>query len=96
MSMRLSRPQALLLAARLGMLADPAAFGHIKIYPTESKFGAREKYTMRVPNERKSAIIRVEGEFPAGLNVYNFEFKPGCDATGSNHRTDLTSCSVLV
>lgn len=43
----------------------------------QSTFGAREKYTMRVPNERQSPTIRVEGDFPAGLDVYDFEFKPG-------------------
>lgn len=53
------------------------AFGHIRIYPTDSTHGAREKYTMRVPNEKQVATIRVEGEFPQGLNVYDFEFKPG-------------------
>jgi len=53
------------------------AMAHIRIYPTESNYGAREKYTMRVPNEKQIATVRVEGEFPAGLNVYDFEFKPG-------------------
>ncbi|HLK47588.1 MAG TPA: DUF1775 domain-containing protein [Bryobacteraceae bacterium] len=53
------------------------AFSHIRIYPTESTYGAREKYTMRVPNEKKVATIRVEGEFPSELTVYDFEFKPG-------------------
>ena len=45
--------------------------------PTESAPGAREKYTMRVPNEKQVNTIRVEGEFPAGLQIYDFEFKPG-------------------
>src|SRR5690242_9543444 len=54
-----------------------AALAHIRIYPTESTFGAREKYTMRVPNEKQVATIRVEGEFPPEVNVYDFEFKPG-------------------
>ena len=53
------------------------AFAHIRIAPTESTPGAREKYTMRVPNERKVNSIRVEGDFPAGLQIYDFEFKPG-------------------
>ena len=53
------------------------AFGPIRIYPTDSTHGAREKYTMRVPNEKQVATVRVEGEFPQGLNVYDFEFKPG-------------------
>ena len=53
------------------------AFAHIRIAPTESATGAREKYTMRVPNEKQVNTIRVEGEFPAGLQIYDFEFKPG-------------------
>ena len=53
------------------------AFGHIRIYPTESQLGAREKYTMRVPNEKQVACIRVEGEFPPEVSIYDFEFKQG-------------------
>jgi uncharacterized protein YcnI len=53
------------------------AFGHIRIAPTESTTGAREKYTMRVPNEKQVTCSKIEGEFPAGLDVYDFEFKPG-------------------
>src|SRR5579864_5984119 len=77
MRVRLTPILAVLLGAVLSLLVAPIAFGHIKIYPTESTFGAREKYTMRVPNERQSPAIKVEGEFPAGLDVYDFEFKPG-------------------
>jgi uncharacterized protein YcnI len=72
-----SYSRTFLSVAFLTLLAASVALAHIKIYPTESTFGAYEKYTMRVPNERQSAVIRVEGEFPAGLNVYDFEFKPG-------------------
>jgi uncharacterized protein YcnI len=64
-------------AALLTLLIVPAAFGHIKIWPMESTYGAREKYTMRVPNEKQVATIRIEGEFPAELSLYDFEFKPG-------------------
>jgi uncharacterized protein YcnI len=32
---------------------------------------------MRIPNEKQVATIRVEGDFPAGLNIYDFEFKTG-------------------
>jgi uncharacterized protein YcnI len=53
------------------------AFAHIRIYPTESTLGAREKYTMRVPNEKKVTCIRIEGEFPPEVTIYDFEFKPG-------------------
>jgi uncharacterized protein YcnI len=67
----------LLWASALSLAAVPVLFGHIRIYPTESAFGAREKYTMRVPNEKQVDSIRVEGEFPQELNIYDFEFKPG-------------------
>ena len=53
------------------------AYGHIRIAPTESTTGAREKYTMRVPNEKQVTCSKIEGEFPVGLDIYDFEFKPG-------------------
>jgi uncharacterized protein YcnI len=61
----------------LTVLFASLALGHIRIYPAESAPGAREKYTMRVPNEKQVETIRVEGEFPPELRVYDFEFKPG-------------------
>jgi hypothetical protein len=70
-------PLPLLLAAACLSLFAGLATAHIRIYPTESVAGAREKYTMRVPNEKQIATIRIEGEFPAALKVYAFEFKPG-------------------
>src|ERR1035438_4141134 len=74
----------LTLSLRRGLIGSAVALAcasltlaHIRIAPTESSAGAREKYTMRVPNEKQVASIRVEGEFPAGLDIYDFEFKPG-------------------
>jgi uncharacterized protein YcnI len=67
----------LLSGSLLMLLAACVAFAHIRIAPTESAPGAREKYTMRVPNEKQVATTRIDGEFPAELNVYDFEFKPG-------------------
>src|SRR6185437_14193434 len=74
MTIHFPRTAAVLVAASL---VCAVALAHIRIYPTESTHGAREKYTMRVPNEKQVATIRVEGEFPGALNVYDFEFKPG-------------------
>ena len=48
--------------------------------PQQSAPGAREKYELRVPNERKSATITVEVHFPAGLRVTAVEQKPGWQA----------------
>lgn len=53
------------------------ASAHIRIAPTESAPGAREKYTMRVPNEKQVNSTKIVGEFPEGLDIYDFEFKPG-------------------
>lgn len=77
MSMPLPRLNRVLLGAAMTLLSSHVAFAHIRITPTESTQGAREKYTMRVPNERQVATIRVEGEFPSGVNIDSFEFKPG-------------------
>ena len=37
------------------------ASAHIRIYPTESTVGAREKYTMRVPNEKQVGSSKNRG-----------------------------------
>ena len=67
----------LLLGTIFAIVPSALLFAHITIWPKESAPGARERYTMRVPNEKQVATIRIEGEFPADLNVYDFEFKPG-------------------
>jgi len=67
----------LLTAAALALTCSVLALAHIRIAPTESTTGAREKYTMRVPNEKQVNCSKIEGEFPAGLDIYDFEFKPG-------------------
>ena len=67
----------LLLGTILAFVPSALLFAHITIWPKESAPGARERYTMRVPNEKQVATVRIEGEFPAELNVYDFEFKPG-------------------
>jgi uncharacterized protein YcnI len=69
--------RSLLLGTILAIVPSALLFAHITIWPKESAPGARERYTMRVPNEKQVATVRIEGEFPAELNVYDFEFKPG-------------------
>ena len=66
----------LFCATVITLVCVGSAWAHIRIYPTESTVGAREKYTMRVPNEKQVGSSKVEGEFPEGLQVYDFEFKP--------------------
>ena len=57
-----------------------SAVAHVTIWPQQSAPGAREKYELRVPNERKSATITVEFRFPRGLRVTAVEQKPGWQA----------------
>jgi uncharacterized protein YcnI len=66
-----------LLGGALAFTFGSLAIAHIRIAPTETALGAREKYTMRVPNEKQVPSSKIEGEFPEGLEVYDFEFKPG-------------------
>src|SRR5690242_21851881 len=66
-----------LLVTVIALVCAQLASAHIRIYPNESTVGAREKYTMRVPNEKQVGSSKIEGVFPPELNVYDFEFKPG-------------------
>lgn len=62
------------------MALTTAASAHVTVSPQQSAPGAREKYELRVPNERRSATITVEIRFPAALRVTAVEQKPGWHA----------------
>jgi uncharacterized protein YcnI len=52
------------------LLAAPSlAFAHVSVRPRESKAGAEERYTVRVPTEGAVATTHVQLEIPAGLTV---------------------------
>jgi Uncharacterized protein conserved in bacteria len=78
----------LLISLATAVLATSAS-ANVTVLPQQSAPGAREKYELRVPNERKSATITVEFRFPVGLRVTAVEQKPGWqaeafrDATGN-------------
>jgi uncharacterized protein YcnI len=69
----------LMISLAVAALATSAS-AHVTVSPQQSPPGAREKYELRVPNERKSATITVEVHFPAGLRVTAVEQKPGWQA----------------
>jgi uncharacterized protein YcnI len=69
----------LLISLAAAALASTAS-AHVTVAPQLSAPGAREKYELRVPNERKSATITVEFHFPKGLRVTAVEQKPGWQA----------------
>lgn len=54
----------------VGFLAFAAvAEAHVTVQPRESKTGATETYTMRVPTEGKVATTSIELEVPEGITV---------------------------
>jgi uncharacterized protein YcnI len=61
----------------LAMLVAAPASAHVTVWPNESAAGAREKYEIRVPNEKQADTIALEVRFPAGLKVTAFEQKAG-------------------
>ena len=67
---------SVVLGAVMTLTSAHLAFGHIIVVPAQSTQGARETYTVRVPNEQKVDCIRIEGEFPADAGVYRLEYKP--------------------
>src|SRR5436309_12984384 len=69
----------LLITLAAAALAASAS-AHVTVWPQQSAPGAREKYELRVPNERKSATITIEFRFPPGLRVTAIEQKTGWQA----------------
>jgi YD repeat-containing protein len=65
----------MILTVALAMSAPAAA--HVTVWPNQSAPGAREKYELRVPNEKQVDTIAVEVSFPTGLKLTSFEQKPG-------------------
>ena len=51
------------------LLVAAAAEAHVTIRPRESKAGATEKYTVRVPTEGKVATTSVELQVPDGVTI---------------------------
>ena len=62
------------LTGALGiLLVASVAQAHVSVRPRESKAGATEKYTVRVPTEGKVATTSVEVEIPAGVTINSVE-----------------------
>ena len=51
------------------LLAASLVEAHVTVWPQESKAGAGERYTVRVPTEGKVTTTDVELEVPAGVQV---------------------------
>ena len=61
----------------LALAVAVPATAHVSVWPKESVQGEREKYEIRVPNEKQVDTIALEVGFPSGLKVTSFEQKPG-------------------
>ncbi|MEW6322002.1 MAG: DUF1775 domain-containing protein [Acidobacteriota bacterium] len=72
--MRRMSVAALVIAA---VLAPSLAAAHVGIRPRESKPGAEERYTVRVPTEGAAATTSVRVEIPDGVTVLDIERADG-------------------
>jgi len=65
-------------AAGLLLLAVTiAAHAHVTVWPRESRAGAYEKYTVRVPTEGDVATVSVELQIPDGVEVVSMAAPAG-------------------
>lgn len=69
----------------LALLIPTAAYAHVTVRPTQSKPGAEETYTARVPTEKAVATTSVELEVPDGVTI----LKVG-DVEGFKHEEKKT------
>src|SRR5215213_7939949 len=67
--MMMMRTRRVITAAALALLIPAAARAHVSIWPRESRAGATEKYTVRVPTEGKVSTTSLELEVPEGVTV---------------------------
>jgi uncharacterized protein YcnI len=66
-----------LFAPILALAAASILLAHVTVSPKESGAGATQKYTLRVPNEKAVANVRIEVEFPAAAEVVSVDDQPG-------------------
>ncbi len=68
----------------------PLASAHVTVVPEESRPGAAERYSVRVPSEKSIPTARVEVQFPEGLQVTELEAVPGWRITIQRDRDGRT------
>lgn len=66
-----------LLLGLIILLFSGSARAHVTVWPKESKTGAFEKYTVRVPVEKDVNTIKVRLIFPEGVTVETVHPVPG-------------------
>lgn len=63
--------------AALVFTVASAAHAHVTVWPQESRAGASERYTVRVPTEGQVSTVAVELEIPADVTVTGVLAVPG-------------------
>ncbi|ASS74855.1 hypothetical protein CIG75_07600 [Tumebacillus algifaecis] len=89
---------AVIATAALTLFAGTAS-AHVTVWPKETKTGAYEKYTVRVPVEKEINTVKVRVEFPTGMKVstvkpipnWSYEFEK--DSEGVNKAITWTAPS---
>ena len=76
---RKTRLKRHVVLAALVLTLPSLAMAHVSVRPRESKPGAEEKYTVRVPTEGAVATTHVQLEIPTGVTV--LEVVPAAGAT---------------
>ena len=79
--------------AAFALLVAAAAEAHVTVRPRESKAGATETYTVRVPTEGKVATISVEIDVPQGVTINSVE--PISGVTSEMKREGVRIISVM-
>lgn len=69
--------RTVIFAIGLSILLPSLAAAHVGVRPRESKPGAEERYTVRVPTEGAVATTSVRLEIPDGVTVLDVEATPG-------------------
>jgi|HigsolmetaAR206D_1030411.scaffolds.fasta_scaffold01043_9 uncharacterized protein YcnI len=86
----------LTLAASLA--AAGTASAHVTVLPAETKQGAYEVFTVRVPTEKEAATVKLEVRFPEGITVSRVQPVPGWTyafaANGDGSYTGITWTAV--
>ena len=53
----------------VALLAAQPAVAHVTVWPQQSRAGATERYTVRVPTERPVSTLSLELEVPSGVTI---------------------------
>ena len=78
-------------AIALSLLLPATAYAHVSVRPAQSKPGAEETYTVRVPTEKAVATTSVELEVPEGVTILKVN-----DTEGAEHEEKKTGDRITM